>query len=124
MKTVLGCVFVLAALAGASQTPPPDCQNANTQTEMNQCAAEAFRRADRELNDTYSAIIKKLHAAPLSKLRVAQRAWIQYRDANCDAATALYEGGSIAPMTHSLCLERITKSRTRELHAIYDTGDR
>jgi uncharacterized protein YecT (DUF1311 family) len=84
----------------------------------------AFRAADTELNAFYASVKKKLEAADLARLETAQRAWIRYLDANCEAETALYAGGSIQPAVHSGCLERTTRARIAELHSVYDTGTR
>ena len=126
-------VFLLFAVppfcsAGASaQTsvpPKPGCENAKTQLEMNQCTAAAYQTSDQELNSVYASVKDKLDAALLEKLQIAQRAWIKYRDANCEAESALYDGGSIRPAIYSACMERVTRARIAELHAIYDTGTR
>ena len=100
------------------------CKEANTQLEMNQCSAAGFHKADSELNMLYASARKKLAAADSAKLQEAQRAWLKYRDANCDAETSLYEGGSIQPAIRAGCLERTTRARIAELHAVYETGDR
>ncbi len=41
---------------------------------------------DKELNDVFGRILKKLDAKGQQKLRAAQRAWIQMRDADCEWA--------------------------------------
>lgn len=100
------------------------CENAKTQSEMNQCSAAAYRAADKDLNAVYGSLKEKLDPDLFVKLQAAQRAWVAYRDANCEAESALYEGGSIQPMIRSSCLERATRSRIDELHVMYDTGAR
>jgi uncharacterized protein YecT (DUF1311 family) len=55
----------------------------------------------------------------LAKLREAQRLWIQFRDANCNAEYALYEGGSAGPMVKVACIEAVTRHRTEELQVMY-----
>ncbi len=52
------------------------------------------------------------------QLRVAQRLWIQYRDANC-----LYYGlgeGTIARIEASDCMRRMTQNRAIELEGKED----
>jgi uncharacterized protein YecT (DUF1311 family) len=56
----------------------------------------------------------------LSKLKEAQRLWVQFRDANCSAEHELYEGGSAASMVKLACLEAMTRHRTEELKVMYD----
>lgn len=133
MRTLTTIVVILGALsfsmtdAAAPQSGKPaqqDCENAKTQAEMNQCSAAAYRAADKDLNALYASLKEKLDPDIFAKLQTAQRTWVNYRDANCEAESALYEGGSIQPTIRSSCLERATRARIEELHTIYDTGTR
>jgi uncharacterized protein YecT (DUF1311 family) len=54
------------------------------------------------------------------KLQAAQRLWIQFRDANCEAEYDLYSGGSAGPIVREACLAATTRQRTAELHVMYD----
>jgi uncharacterized protein YecT (DUF1311 family) len=126
-------VIVAAALVFAQKdentnkhhaTADAVCGEANTQMEINQCLAAGYQRADKELNELYSNTVDKQDPADRDHLQEAQRAWIKYRDANCEAAAALYQGGSIQPSVRSECLRRNTRARVAELHQIYDTGNR
>jgi len=100
------------------------CGEAYTQMEINQCLAAAYQRADKGLNELYSNMMSKQDPADRDYLQAAQRAWIKYRDANCEAAAALYQGGSIQPSVRSECLRRNTRARVEELNQIYDTATR
>lgn len=91
---------------------------------MNECLPSAYSDAERDLNALYTAVKSKLESGSIEKLQVAQRAWIRYRDSDCEAEAGLYEGGSIQPAVRSGCLERVTRARIAELHVIYDTGTR
>ena len=122
--TLLFLLIATNAFAQTSALPKQACENTKTQAEINQCAAAAYQAADQELNTVYTSVKGKLDADVREKLEIAQRAWIKYRDANCEAESALYDGGSIRPTIHSNCLERATRARIAELHAIYDTGTR
>jgi uncharacterized protein YecT (DUF1311 family) len=110
--------------ADTRSSSQPLCPEAKTQLEMNQCLAAAYDDADREMNRFYSEVRKKQDAAALANLQEAQRAWIKYRNANCEAEALLYDGGSIVPAIRSGCLERNTRARIDELHRVYDTGTR
>ena len=100
------------------------CGEANTQMDINQCLTAAYQTADKELNELYSNIMKKQDPADRDHLQAAQRAWIEYRDANCEAAAARYQGGSIQPSIRAECLRRNTRARADELRQVYDTGSR
>jgi uncharacterized protein YecT (DUF1311 family) len=54
---------------------------------MNVCAKDDFDKADKELNKTYFAVIKKEGDGSLfvEKLRVSQKAWLVFRDAEVEA---------------------------------------
>ena len=120
----LGCFFFFGQSAFGQASVPDACKDAKTQLEMNVCLADAYSNADRDLNAFYAPVKSKLHPAGIAKLQEAQRAWIRYRDLNCEAEAGLYEGGSIQPAVRSGCLERVTRARIAELHTIYDTGNR
>lgn len=120
-----GLFFSTVSTVGQSETPSKQsCENAKTQAEMNQCSSAAYRAADKDLNALYASLKEKLDPDIFAKLQTAQRTWVNYRDANCEAESALYEGGSIQPTIRSSCLERATRARIEELHTIYDPGTR
>lgn len=96
-----------------------NCQDPMTQTEMNVCAGETYQAADKELNRVYKIIVKILEDGERKKLLHAQRAWLKYRDANCEHQNFNHEGGTIYPALHDHCLADVTKARTTELKHIY-----
>jgi uncharacterized protein YecT (DUF1311 family) len=73
--------------------------------------------ADAKLTKTYSEIMKRLSddADGRKLLQAAQRAWIAFRDAECDFSTAESQGGSIHPMLVSGCLQGLTEARAGQL---------
>jgi uncharacterized protein YecT (DUF1311 family) len=93
-----------------------DCGNESNQMALNECAHLSFQKADAELNTLYQNI-KRRSAEPQSQnlLVAAQRAWVAFRDAECTFATSSATGGSIHPMVHSGCLERLTRARIGDL---------
>jgi len=58
---------------------------------------------------------KELNAGPREKLRVAQNAWVRFRDANADFQASLAEGGTMAPLLRIGTLVEMTEARTEEL---------
>lgn len=121
------------AILGALLLPLPalaqevDCANAMTQSAMNICAGQDYERADAALNAAYQAAIAAAREADSygddlsyeDLLREAQRLWVPFRDAACEAEAPLQgsTGGSMAPMLHAYCLVRLTEDRTRDLEA-------
>ena len=95
------------------------CQTAGSDAEETQCFLNEAQRADRELNLVYNKIHQVLSPTEQEQLQVAQRLWIQFRDANCAAERGLYSGGSAAPMVHAACVAADTRQRTVELKVMY-----
>jgi uncharacterized protein YecT (DUF1311 family) len=93
----------------------PECANPQTQSEMNTCAAKAASIADEKLNEAYQKLRATVDGEESDLLISAQRAWIDFRDKNCQFSSNRFEGGSIEPMVYSSCIERVTKQRTEEL---------
>jgi uncharacterized protein YecT (DUF1311 family) len=92
-----------------------NCNNAQTQREITQCADLSYRNADKKLNQVYKQLLPKLSASRKQKLINAQQAWLKFRDANCDFETSQYAGGTIAGTIYAGCLETLTQQRTQQL---------
>jgi len=95
------------------------CRNVAVTLAMENCFDRAYKAADRELNQTYSQISKVLQPDDLQRLKVAQRLWIQLRDATCTAESNLYNGGTASAPAYSACLEEETRQRTADLKTTY-----
>jgi uncharacterized protein YecT (DUF1311 family) len=95
------------------------CENAGTTAATTNCIAHEYEKADAELNRIYKLAFKGLNPKEADNLKKAQRAWVIYRDAQCDAEYAKWDGGSGGPAAHLGCLYRLTQLRTRELHKTY-----
>lgn len=124
----------MRAMALAALLPLPlaaqglDCANATAQAALNACAAQAYEAADAELNAAYegalfaAGVVDESGAQGLAEgLREAQRLWLPFRDAACEAEAAVYAGGSMQPMVRNNCLERVTTARAQDLYAFFDT---
>ena len=101
----------------------PNCNNPQTQSEMNICASIAYQNADRKLNQVYRQLLPKLSAARKQKLITAQQAWIKFRDSSCEFERSAYEGGSMAPMIYGFCLANVTEQRTKDLQRYLEDSD-
>ena len=95
------------------------CQMPSSGADETQCFIDASEKADLELNQLYKRVQIALQGDDLARLKSAQRLWIQFRDANCEAEHGLYTGGSAAPMVQFACLEAVTRHRTEELRVMY-----
>ena len=98
---------------------------AQTQAEMNDEASAAFHKQDKILNDTYKEILKLYIDDTIftKKLRIAQRAWIAYRDAYVQSVFPEDSGyGSVYPVCYYNLMQSLTEERIKELKAWLD-GD-
>lgn len=122
--------------AAQDDEPEVDCENATTQMEMNICAGRDYQAADDELNAVYRKAVAAAETmdrelkdmdeqlvGAVDALKRGQRAWIGYRDGQCDLAGFEARGGSMEPMLVSGCLADLTRKRTAELKAFYEPGD-
>jgi len=96
-----------------------------TQSEMNFNANESYEKADKELNSVYQQILTKSKSdtAFIKNLKVSQRIWIKFRDAELkirfpDREPEYY--GSMYPMCVSMYLEKLTKERIATLKEFLD----
>lgn len=99
-----------------------DCTQAPNQMEANACAAQSFAEADAELNRRYAALRDKLDGNGRHNLVAAQRAWIAFRDRECDLrtgydATAPEANGTITPLLQAACRTQLTRRRSDDLAA-------
>lgn len=111
-KLIAGLLLIPALQA---QAQAPDCGNAQTQMEMNQCAAAALEREDQHLNRVYNQYRSGLQESERQALKQAQLAWIKFRDLDCELAASVYDGGSMQPMVHADCLAARTRERIGHL---------
>lgn len=128
---IIASLGLSAPFVQAQEEPQVDCDNAMTQSEMNFCASKDYETADKELNAVYRntmAAMKKTdtdlgeinesYVGAVEALKKAQRAWIDYRDGQCELAGFEARGGSMEPMLVSGCLADLTKKRTEELKGL------
>lgn len=126
MIRILYLAALLAAVAPPSLAAQDDeafCPDGRTQLDMNRCAAQALARADTLLNENYQQVMRMIGPERVQALRTAQRAWIQFRDAECAFRESEVAGGSMAPMVHALCLARQTEARAVQFGEIVAGGD-
>lgn len=111
-STILAIPLVLVAASAADI----DCNNAMDQSTMNMCADKDYQAADKKLNEIYGKLMTALDDAKYkAKLKAAEKAWIQYRDAECTFEVAENEGGSIYPLVYAGCATRLTDVHAKEL---------
>lgn len=107
-------IIALLTIFPAYQALAVDCENAQTQLVMNQCASAEYKKADNELNKIYKEIVKRASDEQARSLKIAQHKWIEYRDSDCEFQTSKYREGSIYPMIHAYCMAKKTTDRIKE----------
>jgi uncharacterized protein YecT (DUF1311 family) len=78
-----------------------------------ECLSKALESADMELNRVYTHVKQRLDTEDTQRLINAQRLWMQYRDANCAAASGLYGAGTGGSPARLACLEKDTRERIK-----------
>jgi uncharacterized protein YecT (DUF1311 family) len=81
---------------------------------MIDCISVELKRQDALLNQNYRNLMASLSAGRKKALQEAQRAWIKFRDTNCD----FYydpDGGSAARIDANECQLNMTSDRAKEL---------
>ena len=93
--------------------------HAQSQAAMNQEAVKDFEAADARLNQTYKALLEQVDQPAQDKLKAAQRAWLQFRDAEAVfVSDAEARGGSMEAMSSTTTGTTLTKHRTEGLRLI------
>jgi len=104
LVVAIGLGTVLPVLAD----DPVDCSS-----EINSCLDRELKANNTRLNETYQELLKTLRSMEefnkmpkgllVDSLRAAQRAWITYRDRNCDFQSRLMYGGTAASSDYLSC---------------------
>ena len=99
-------VLALGLLAVPAAAQDVDCSTAMTQVDLNQCAYQDWEEADARLNAVYKEVVAAYTSldddlpeelgSGVKTLREAQRAWISFRDLDCEAEGFAMRGGLTA----------------------------
>lgn len=113
MKKTLLTSALLVLLQAGPALAADDCNDAQDNASLKQCVHDAYASSDAELNKQFSQIKNRLedNADAAKQLVSAQRAWIAYRDAECDFASSGVEGGSIHSVIATQCRDSLTQKR-------------
>lgn len=119
LLTVLALSLVSAGLPlRAGVSGEVDCSDPRSVPELNYCSQQTFRGADDDLNQVWTELRTHLSPEAQRAMRDAQRAWIRFRDLNCEALTYEGRGGSGWSGMLFDCLERMTRERIQELRTL------
>lgn len=109
--------------------PPGGTDLASAQANF-QCAEKARVAADKELNDTYKKLLGSVkdnaETENFSRTQVvaAQRAWVVFRDAECEFRTSLNGGAhQWLVVNRSQCIGELTVERTKKLQSYLEQAE-
>ncbi len=138
MKGFVTAAFVALAFVPVWAQSPSDFSAMDARLEacsarnpnnpgVSNCTKLAAEAADRRLNEVYTGVVNTLthpgpdHASPepeiVKRLVAAERAWITFRDAECNYQSTVAFGGTGEGYAYVACLYKETKARVRTLTA-------
>ncbi len=117
-----GCGDVVHAACEASM----DEAARDTTAGMAMCASASQAAWDVLLNEEWNGLMTRTReydeGGQADALLAAQRAWIAWRDAECDWEYARWGGGTMRSIAHATCQESATISRTIDLRTYQREG--
>lgn len=134
MKTmqyaVLAGAFLTSLPAHAAPVPDADlsaayknCMAARDALQgalpaMMGCTQSELKLRDAELNNVYNILMGSLDGDQRPKLLAAQKAWIAFREANCDQKNSSGEKDDLVGRAN--CVLQMTIDRTKEIQDMLD----
>jgi uncharacterized protein YecT (DUF1311 family) len=105
------------------------CHNITTSEQVFLCSKNKREKADKYLNEQYLLLLSKINSVYvnddllkqefLNKTKMAQRAWLKFRDANCEIYSFQIDSKTQAYQTSlNECITKMSESRGRELSEI------
>ena len=81
-------------------------------SDMLNCIGAEMKVQDAQLNENYKTLVTKISKTRKNELQEAQRAWIKFRELNCNFYG---DDGSIAQVAINSCFLDATMDRAKEL---------
>lgn len=123
---LIGTLLGMALACGSAHAI--DCKQAITTPDINHCAKQEQLAVEARLNAAYQKTLKSLnepdteiekYSEMKQKLIQAQRAWVKFRDLDCDAVYAFHAGGTIRTVMFLGCMQRHAEQRIKALDQTY-----
>jgi uncharacterized protein YecT (DUF1311 family) len=117
------CWFAALMFMSAMATPvwaeDVNCDNAMTTHDINLCADAELQKVEKNLNVVYQRVMAALAKAEDPTVRTqlleAQRAWVKFREADCDAVYSHHQGGTMRTVMHIGCMQQHAERRIADL---------
>lgn len=114
MKRIAALIFTcLIATFSTTVLAAPNCQNPQTQIDVDECAVLDYKKADAQLNKLYKELMGNLEAEQKPQLKQIQLNWIKYKEAQCKFEGDKY--GKMGGLIEKNCQTRLTKQRNADL---------
>ena len=119
--------LLASSLAEGALADEPDCTRPSGTMETDLCQSRQYERIDESLNQAYRQTLAVLDrgeicisacAEATQNLRAAQRAWIRFRDEDCQAAYAIAVDGTGRNAARMDCLIEHTRTRIHQLQQL------
>lgn len=101
-----------------------DCSKAITTPDINACASVEQKKVEARLNEVYQRIINGLsqpdtetekYSEMKNTLISAQRAWVKFREADCNAVFTRNASGTIRTVMFIGCMQAHAERRIKDL---------
>jgi uncharacterized protein YecT (DUF1311 family) len=112
LRLFVGVALLLLAAPSAAKATDVNCAKADNQAALNLCAAKELQNADKQLNSVRKELAKRIDdPAAKAALNEAQKAWEEYRDAECKFESSGVAGAAAEQMAVAFC--QVQRARTR-----------
>jgi uncharacterized protein YecT (DUF1311 family) len=94
----------------------PCTQGDDTTPGLEGCAEHRVLKSDGQIDKLNGSISSELANARMKREFIAaHRAWLTYRNADCDSMSSIYEGGTLMPLADIECIENRNERRIKDL---------
>lgn len=115
-RIALGFAVLLLAASGArAQQTTKDCMVVVPDGAMAECVKHVKDEAEKHLAAAYRAARDRTPPRYRPELESAERAWREYRDADCRVLFHAYDGSGLFFLNYTACQADRTAARTKEL---------
>ena len=113
---------ILLFAIGASATQNDEAKCCCTTYDVSVCLSTVNQKVDAEHDVIYQKALSASHRfgdKAVTYLVDAEKQWSTYKNAECEAEYALWDGGTGGPNARAVCIIRLTRLRTDELRRRY-----
>lgn len=106
-----------------------DCKNIQSSDQIYLCSKQLWETSDANLNKEYKKLLSSVNAQYanheelkneyIHKIKSSQRAWVDFRDKNCEVFSYQIDVGTQAHETSmNFCKDKMTQKRIKELISV------